>query len=58
MLGCRYPTMIDIRSPSWGKTALRALASWRYRFRRYSNPWELDLSKRFIRVHDPRVSSL
>jgi radical SAM superfamily enzyme YgiQ (UPF0313 family) len=58
VLGCRYPTLIDIRSPAWGKTALRALASWRYHFRRYRNPWELDLSKRFIRVHDPRVSSL
>jgi radical SAM superfamily enzyme YgiQ (UPF0313 family) len=58
VLGCRYPTVTDIRSPQWGKTALRALASWRYRFRRYQRPWELNLSKKFIRLHDPRVSSL
>ena len=58
VLGCRYPTVTDIRSPQWGKVALRALASWRYRFRHYHRPWELDLSKRFIRLHDPRASSL
>jgi anaerobic magnesium-protoporphyrin IX monomethyl ester cyclase len=58
VLGCRYPTITDIRSPQWGKATLRALASWRYRFRHYRRPWELDLSKRFIRLHDPRASSL
>lgn len=58
VLGCRFPTVTDIRSPSWGKSALRALASWRYRYGRYERPWELDLSKRFIRLRDPRVSSL
>jgi anaerobic magnesium-protoporphyrin IX monomethyl ester cyclase len=58
VLGCRYPTVTDIRSPAWGKLMLRAMASWRYRFGLYQNPWELALSKRFIRLHDPRVSSL
>ena len=58
VLGCRFPTVTDIRSPYWGKSALRTLASWRYRHRRYSRPWELDLSKRFIRLWDPRVSGL
>jgi radical SAM superfamily enzyme YgiQ (UPF0313 family) len=58
VLGCRFPTLTDIRSPSWGKSTLRALASWRYRYQRYGNPWELDLSRRFIRLRDPRVSSL
>lgn len=58
VLGCRFPTITDIRSPSWGKSALRALASWRYRYRRYDRPWELDLSRKFIRLWDPRVSSL
>ena len=58
VLGCRYPTATDIRAPAWGKSALRALAAWRYRYRRYRTPWELDLSKRFIRLRDPRVSSL
>ena len=58
VLGCRFPTVTDFRSPTWGKTALRALASWRYRYQRYSRPWELDFSKRFVRLWDPRVSGL
>lgn len=58
VLGCRFPTVTDVRSPYWGKSALRALASWRYRFERYERPWELDFSKRFIKLWDPRVSGL
>ena len=58
VLGCRFPTITDVRSPYWGKSALRALASWRYRFQRYESPWELDFSKRFIKLWDPRVSGL
>jgi anaerobic magnesium-protoporphyrin IX monomethyl ester cyclase len=58
VLGCRFPTVTDIRSPYWGKSALRTLASWRYRFQRYERPWELDFSKRFIRLWDPRVTGL
>ncbi|MFO1465996.1 MAG: radical SAM protein [Steroidobacteraceae bacterium] len=58
VLGCRFPTITDIRSPPAGKSALRLLASWRYRFRRYDRPWELDLSRKLIRLHDPQASSL
>jgi anaerobic magnesium-protoporphyrin IX monomethyl ester cyclase len=58
VLGCRFPTVTDIRSPYWGKSALRALALWRYRFERYERPWELNFSKRFIRLWDPRLSGL
>lgn len=58
VLGCRFPTITDVRSPPWGKAALRALASWRYRYRRFGRPWELDFSKRFVRLWDPRVSGL
>jgi anaerobic magnesium-protoporphyrin IX monomethyl ester cyclase len=58
VLGCRYPTIMDIRAPSWGKSALRTLASWRYRFERYDDPWELRISKRLIRQWDPRAMSL
>jgi len=58
VLGCRFPTITDVRSPSWGKAGLRALASWRYRFRQYDRPWELNFSKKFIRLWDPRVNSL
>jgi anaerobic magnesium-protoporphyrin IX monomethyl ester cyclase len=58
VLGCRFPTIMDIRAPDWGKAALRALASWRYRFQRYDDPWELRVSRRLIRQWDPRVMSL
>ena len=58
VLGCRFPTIMDIRASHWGKVALRSLASWRYRFRRYGNPWELRLSRKVIRHWDPRVMSL
>jgi anaerobic magnesium-protoporphyrin IX monomethyl ester cyclase len=58
VLGCRFPTATDVRSPSWGKAALRGLAAWRYHAARYDRPWELNFSKKFIRLWDPRVSSL
>ena len=58
VLGCRFPTIMDIRAPAWGKSALQALAAWRYRFQRYGNPWELRVSRRLIRQWDPRVMSL
>jgi anaerobic magnesium-protoporphyrin IX monomethyl ester cyclase len=58
VLGCRFPTITDVRSPTWGKWGLRALASWRYQLRRYERPWELDFSKRFIKLWDPRVAGL
>ena len=58
VLASRYPTVSDIRTPPWQKSALSALAAWRYGSRRYDSPWELDLSRRFVRLWDPRVSSL
>jgi hypothetical protein len=58
VLGCRYPTVMDIRASAWGKRALRALASWRYQFERYDDPWELRMSRKLIRHWDPRVMSL
>jgi radical SAM superfamily enzyme YgiQ (UPF0313 family) len=58
VLGCRFPTIMDIRASAWGKRALRTLASWRYRYQRYDRPWELRLSRKLIRHWDPRVMSL
>jgi anaerobic magnesium-protoporphyrin IX monomethyl ester cyclase len=58
VLGCRFPTITDVRSPNWGKSTLQALASWRYRYQRYGRPWELDFSRKFIQLWDPRVSGL
>jgi radical SAM superfamily enzyme YgiQ (UPF0313 family) len=58
VLGCRFPTITDIRSPRWAKSALSAVASWRYRYQKYDRPWELDVSKQFVKLWDPRVSGL
>jgi anaerobic magnesium-protoporphyrin IX monomethyl ester cyclase len=58
VLGCRFPTVMDIRASSLGKNALRALAAWRYRYRRYDDPWELRVSRKIVRHWDPRVMSL
>lgn len=58
VLRCRYPTVQDVHSPPWSRSTLRTLAAWRYRFRRYGHPWELALSKRLIRLADPRVTGI
>lgn len=58
VLGCRFPTATDVRLRPWGKTALRALSSWRYRYRRYGGPWELEAARRFVRLWDPRLAGL
>jgi len=58
VLGCRFPTVQDVRASSWTKSTLSALASWRYRFCLYDRPWELDLSKRLARLADPRVTGI
>jgi hypothetical protein len=58
VLGCRFPTVQDARCPAWTKSTLRALASWRYRFRRYDRPWELAVSRTLVRLADPQVTSL
>lgn len=58
VLGCRFPTATDIRAPRWGKVTLRGLAAWRYRYRRYGQPWELNAARKFIRLWDPRLAGL
>jgi anaerobic magnesium-protoporphyrin IX monomethyl ester cyclase len=58
VLGCRFPTVQDYRTPAWGKAALRHLAGWRYATRRYSHPWELKLARRLIPLREPQRDSL
>jgi anaerobic magnesium-protoporphyrin IX monomethyl ester cyclase len=58
VLRCRFPTVQDTRAPRWGKAALRTLASWRYRLRRYDAPWELEASQRLLELLDPRTTSI
>jgi anaerobic magnesium-protoporphyrin IX monomethyl ester cyclase len=56
VLGCRYPTVQDLRSPDWAKRSLSTLARWRYARSRYDRPWELNLAKKLVRLHKPQVS--
>jgi anaerobic magnesium-protoporphyrin IX monomethyl ester cyclase len=58
VLGCRFPTITDVRSPTIAKRALRLMSAWRYRFARYDRPWELDLTRHVISLHDPKAASL
>ena len=58
VLGCRFPTVTDIRTPAWQKTALRSVSAWRYGLRRYDRPWDLDLLRRAVRLWDPQLKGL
>jgi radical SAM superfamily enzyme YgiQ (UPF0313 family) len=58
VLRCRFPTVQDLRSPPWAKRSLSAMATWRYRYRRYDRPWELNLANRLVRLRMPQVSGL
>jgi len=58
VLRCRYPTVQDMRSPPWAKRSLSAMADWRYRYRKYDRPWELNLANRLVRLRMPQVSGL
>jgi len=58
VLHCRFPTVQDSRASIYSKITLKALASWRYRFRRYDRPWELALSKKLTRLADPRTTGI
>jgi len=58
VLACRFPTIQDARISRAGRTVLRNLARWRYATRRYDNPWELRLARRFIRLREPQIESL
>ncbi len=58
VLGCRFPTVQDARATALTRSTSRALAAWRYRFRKYDQPWELDLWKRVVKPRDPKVASI
>ena len=58
VLGCRFPTEQDYETPRWRKAVLRGLARWRFRTRRYGNPWELRAAQRWIPLRKPQRESL
>ena len=58
VLGCRFPTVQDHATPTWGKALLRSLASWRYSSGRYDHPWELHLARRLVPLRVPQTEGL
>jgi radical SAM superfamily enzyme YgiQ (UPF0313 family) len=58
VLGCRFPTVQDYRTPAWGKAVLRHLARRRYDSGRWDNPWELRLARQLIPLREPQRESL
>jgi len=58
VLGCRFPTAQDVKTPRWGKAALSALASWRWATKAYSRPFELSLARKAIPLKKPEAEGL
>jgi anaerobic magnesium-protoporphyrin IX monomethyl ester cyclase len=58
VIGCRYPTVQDVRTPAWGKALLRAAAQWRYASERYDRPRELEWLRRVIPLKQPQAEGL
>ncbi len=58
VLGCRFPTVQDAKTPDWGKAILRNLSRWRYSSGLYGSPWELELARRLVPLRQPQRESL
>jgi anaerobic magnesium-protoporphyrin IX monomethyl ester cyclase len=58
VVSSRWPTVQDIRLPNWGRLALKALSSWRYRLGIYGAPLELKWMQQFIELRKPKAESL
>ena len=57
VVSSRWPTAQDIRLPKWGRLALKALSSWRYRLGIYSAPWELKWTQHIIDLRKPKAEA-
>ena len=58
VVSSRWPTVQDIRLPNWGRMALKALSSWRYRLGIYGAPLELKWMQQLIELRKPKAESL
>lgn len=58
VVSSRWPTVQDIRLPNWGRLALKALSSWRYRLGVYGAPYELKWMQQLIELRKPKAESL
>ena len=58
VVASRWPTVQDIRAPQWSRVLLKILSWWRYAFRVYSFPFELQWANEFISLRKPKRESL
>lgn len=58
VVSSRWPTIQDLRLPSWGRVTLKVLSSWRYRLGVYTAPFELKWTQQFINLRKPKEESL
>jgi radical SAM superfamily enzyme YgiQ (UPF0313 family) len=58
VLGCRFPTVQDVRTPRWGKAILSSLASPRWATGLVSRPYELVLARKAIPLGRPQDDGL
>jgi anaerobic magnesium-protoporphyrin IX monomethyl ester cyclase len=58
VVASRWPTVQDIRAPQWSRVLLKILSWWRYAFRVYSFPLELQWANEFISLRKPKRESL
>ena len=58
VVSSRWPTAQDILLPGWGRSLLRALSAWRYRFGVYDFPVELRFAQRMVQLRKPQFESL
>lgn len=54
----RWPTVQDMRLPSWGRVMLQSMSSWRYALEIYDYPVELKWMQKAFRLRQPRFESL
>jgi radical SAM superfamily enzyme YgiQ (UPF0313 family) len=58
VVSSRWPTVQDIRMPTWGRALLKALSAWRYRLGIYGSPVELRCIQRMLDLRKPEGESL
>ena len=58
VVSSRWPTVQDIRLPSWGRITLKAMSSWRYKLGIYGYPQELKWMQQVIELRKPKAESL
>lgn len=58
VISSRWPTVQDIRLPSWGRWLLKIFGAWRYRMGFYALPFELRWAQWAINLRKPKAESL